>query len=65
MNYKDLEIGRGDKAMRALWELINNTTPESERDQIIRNLLLYCGMDTLAMVKIYEKLKEIISRYQQ
>ena len=60
MSYDGMDIGRWDIAMRALHNLINNTTPENERDQIIKHLLLYCWQDTLAMVRIYEALKNII-----
>ena len=45
--------------MRALYMLISNTTPPDERDTIIQNLLLYCGQDTLAMVRIFEALKKM------
>ena len=31
--------------------------PQSERDRIKRALLEYCGQDTLAMVKLLEKLR--------
>jgi hypothetical protein len=33
-----------------------------ERDQIRKALLAYCHLDTLAMVKLWLKLKEISSR---
>lgn len=59
MSYDGMDIGRWDIAMRALHNLINNTTPENERDQIIKHLLLYCWQDTLAMVRIYEALQKI------
>ena len=34
-----------------------NMTPE-EREKTRRNLLKYCGLDTFAMVKVWEKLCE-------
>ena len=59
MTYEGMEIGRGDIAMKKLHDLITGDIPESERDSIIHNLLLYCWQDTLAMVKIFEALKDL------
>jgi len=60
MSYDGMEIGRWDIAMRALYDLIVDKTPEHERSQIIKNLLLYCWQDTLAMVRIFEAVREMI-----
>jgi len=60
MSYEGIDIGRWDIAMMALHKLITNETPVHERDQIIKHLLLYCWQDTIAMVRIYEALKELI-----
>ncbi len=60
MDYTTLEIGRWDIAMVALHDLITNNTLENERNQVIINLLKYCGQDTLAMVKIFESVKELV-----
>jgi hypothetical protein len=57
MSYDTMDIGRWDIAMRALHHLITHQTPENERDQIIKHLLVYCWQDTLAMVRIYEALR--------
>jgi hypothetical protein len=46
--------------MRKLYDLIVGKVPTEERENVIKNLLLYCWQDTLAMVKIYEALKEMI-----
>ncbi len=61
MSYENMNIGRWDIAMRALHHLITNEIPDHERDQIINHLLLYCWQDTLAMVRIYEAIKKLIS----
>ncbi|MDP4281260.1 MAG: DUF2779 domain-containing protein [Bacteroidota bacterium] len=55
LSYDDLEIQEGGKASETYESLYNDTDPES----IIRkreNLLRYCEMDTLSMVRILEKL---------
>ena len=59
MTYDGMEIGRGDIAMKKLHDLITGDIPASERSSVIQNLLLYCGQDTLAMVKIFEALKDL------
>jgi hypothetical protein len=40
--------------------LAQENDPEKIRN-IHANLLAYCGLDTMAMVKITEKLKEMVS----
>jgi hypothetical protein len=38
---------------------MRNTGNTEEQEQINRDLLEYCHLDTLAMVKIIEKMKEL------
>ncbi len=52
LSYKKLKVNKGDQAMLAWWDLIH-----SEDKSKSENLLEYCGLDTLAMVKIWENLK--------
>jgi hypothetical protein len=59
MTYEGMEIGRGDIAMKKLHDLITGDILASERESVIHNLLLYCGQDTLAMVKIFKALKDL------
>lgn len=54
LSYKGLKINKGDMAMLEWWEMVNSEDKSSSAD-----LLEYCGLDTLAMVKIWEKLKKI------
>jgi len=54
LSYKDLKVNKGDLAMLAWWELVNSSDKSKAKD-----LLEYCGLDTMAMVKIWEKLKSI------
>lgn len=58
LDYHNLPVvHNGGEASSAFMDLINHTKKEQEK---IRNgLLLYCGLDTLAMVKVWEKLKEV------
>ena len=57
LDYHNLEgIQNGGDAMSAYPDMPNHT-PE-EQEQIRKNLLKYCGLDTYAMVKVLEKLYE-------
>ena len=59
LNYKNLDlIHNGTEAMSSFQDLINKT--KEEQQYIRERLLRYCELDTYAMVKIYEKLKEIV-----
>ncbi|MGL4849965.1 MAG: DUF2779 domain-containing protein [Clostridium sp.] len=57
-SYEGLNISNGEMAMKAFPNLIKKT--KEEREEIRKDLLEYCKLDTLAMVKIYEELKKII-----
>lgn len=50
-------IHNGGEAMAAFMGLAGKEP--AEREEIRRNLLNYCRLDTLAMVRIWEKLKEV------
>lgn len=57
LNYHSLDgIHNGGEAMTAFAELEHHTPEEIET--IRKNLLAYCRLDTLAMVKILEKLEK-------
>ncbi len=58
LDYHSLEgIHNGSEAMNAYPDLVNHT-PE-EQAVIRKNLLAYCNLDTLAMVKVLEKLYDM------
>jgi hypothetical protein len=59
MSYDDLEIGEGGAAALAYVKLTQSDLPRKEREQIRKALLVYCGQDTLAMVKLVEVLKSV------
>jgi hypothetical protein len=56
LSYDEMEIGKGDRAMMAWWELINDKLSTEEAEKTKTALLEYCKLDTFAMVKILEKL---------
>lgn len=60
LNYKNLEgVHKGDEASAAYLALPNMN--DEEYNTTRKNLLAYCKLDTLAMVKIYQKLLELIN----
>lgn len=59
LNYHNLEgVHNGTEASAAFAAMEN--MPEDELFVCRENLLKYCGLDTLAMVKVWEKLKTLI-----
>ena len=58
MNYNELEIKEGGTASIA-FESLFYETDLFKTEEIRKNLLEYCKMDTLAMVEILEKLKKL------
>ena len=61
LSYDNLEIRNGGIAMNA-YEELQYETDMDKVSNVIKNLLEYCSMDTLAMVKILQKLEEITSK---
>lgn len=61
MTYEGMEIGNGSVATQVLYKLIDNKIVDgAERMHKIKKLLLYCGQDSLAMVRIWEAVKEVL-----
>ena len=59
LDYHNLEqIHNGGEAM-TIFPKIKDMSPE-ERATTRHNLLKYCELDTFAMVKVWEKLKEVV-----
>ena len=54
-----MEIGKGDQALMAWWELINDRMSMDDAEKTKMALLEYCKMDTWSMVRIWEKLFEL------
>ncbi len=59
LDYKKLDIQDGGMAMDTFANLHLLEDP-AQRDKIRSDLLAYCRLDTLAMVRIWEKLKSIV-----
>ncbi len=59
LSYSELDIHEGGTASNKWYEMVSEKTPQEEKDKIYNNLLTYCGLDTMAMVKILERLKII------
>lgn len=60
LSYDDLEINEGGMASSA-WLRMINSHDEEERMCIRKNLLQYCHLDTLAMVRILEEMRRMAS----
>ena len=59
LSYKTLGIQEGASAQRLWMEAILDGTRDGEKQQILSDLLEYCKLDTLAMVEIFNKLRNI------
>ena len=60
MSYDGLEIANGDTALTVFALLALGKYEDREAEAIKRNLLVYCRQDTLAMVKLHERLVEYV-----
>lgn len=60
LNYKVLAIGEGNTASLRWVNCANGKTTGAEADKVYKDLLVYCGQDTMAMVKIYQFLAKLI-----
>lgn len=59
MGYDKLLIGNGEEASNAFYNLRNLKNLE-DLEKVRNSLLMYCGFDTLAMVKLMQKLYQSI-----
>jgi hypothetical protein len=60
LSYEELDISNGEMASNA-WLALAQEPDQDKVETVRKQLLEYCCLDTLAMVKIIEKLKEINS----
>jgi CRISPR/Cas system-associated exonuclease Cas4 (RecB family) len=58
LSYKELTIQEGGTASISWPNLIDSKIPLAERAELKKDMLLYCGLDTLAMVRILENLEK-------
>jgi CRISPR/Cas system-associated exonuclease Cas4 (RecB family) len=56
MGYENLAVQEGREAGIEYMRMLDSATPPEDKEKIKNDLLKYCGHDTLAMVKIREKL---------
>jgi len=59
LTYQDLEIQKGSIASNTFFQMVNGEI-DSDISKTRKDLLEYCKLDTLAMVKILEKLFKVI-----
>lgn len=59
LSYDELEIGEGGTASSEYMRITFGDVPEEERQKVRTALLDYCRLDTLAMVRIVAKLKQM------
>jgi len=64
LGYEDLDVKEGGTASALLEALLlgRDTVPAAERPEVRRRLLAYCERDTLAMVRLYERLLALADR---
>jgi hypothetical protein len=59
LSYEHLKVNKGDQAMVVWWKMVNSDLSTAEKGSIKNSLLEYCKLDTMAMVRIWEKLQEM------
>lgn len=56
LSYEGLAVSNGEVAMLRYGEAVWGDLPELEREAVLEDLLRYCEMDTLAMVRLFGEL---------
>lgn len=59
LSYGDLNIGDGMLASNTWGDMVTMEMSQEDKNNIYNDLLKYCELDTLAMVRILEELKKI------
>ena len=59
LSYKVLDIQEGGTAQRLWMEAVLDEKRADQKDQILDDLYEYCKLDTLAMVEIFNVLKNL------
>jgi len=60
MSYDGMEVADGQSAGLAWTSLVRGGLDRGEFDKIRKALLVYCGQDTLALVRLLEKLRSVL-----
>ena len=61
LSYDDMEIGEGGTAMTEFAYMAMGKYDQEKMEKIRKDLLAYCKLDTLAMVKLHERLLEFLN----
>jgi hypothetical protein len=56
LSYEGLAVPNGDVAGLRYGQAVFGDLADTERQTIFKDLLLYCATDTLALVRLFEKL---------
>lgn len=59
LSYKELEIQGGNAAQRTWMETVLEGKNIERKDEIMSALIEYCGLDTLAMVRLFDLLNKL------
>ena len=59
LSYKELGIQEGASAQRLWMEAVLDGKRDDKKEKILNDLVEYCGLDTLAMVEIYKRLRPL------
>ncbi len=59
LSYKVLEIQEGGAAQRTWMQTVLDGKNPEQKEKILKDLIEYCKLDTLAMVRIYETLLKV------
>jgi len=59
LSYKVLGIQEGGSAQRLWMEAVLDGKRDGEKEKILSDLVEYCGLDTMAMVEIYNRLRKL------
>ncbi|MCB2178594.1 DUF2779 domain-containing protein [bacterium] len=60
LNYEGMAVSKGDEAMMAWMRLMTEPLTDEEKAQIQRDMLAYCALDTLAMVRNWQFLVNLV-----
>lgn len=58
LSYRGIKLSNGGEAM-AIYSTLHMVEDSEERERIKTALLEHCGLDTVAMVRVLERLREI------
>lgn len=61
LSYKELGIQDGGSAQHSYMRAVFGDLPADDKQKIFDDLLVYCALDTLAMVRIYEVLDQVVA----